>query len=259
MTTECKNCGKPTRDAAYSCDDCLGKLSIALGEIPWADRELLITESKQRAAGAADGSRSTEKPLPYNVAAHEARRHLKATLVTWVKFCDEERVRHSSPSNAWPVDNLPSLSRWLMWRVDGLGLHELGGDAVDEITGAVAACRRVIDLPPERRYAGRCGCGKDLYHRPGATEVSCSTCGLIHDVAALYEWMKSQVRGQLVTARDGADWLCKFGMETQQGTIDKWAERKRVVVKGHDQKKRRLYLFDDLLELAGKSAARGVA
>ena len=31
-----------------------------------------------------------------------------------------------------PADNLVALSRWLLWRVDGLGLHDIGPEAVAE-------------------------------------------------------------------------------------------------------------------------------
>jgi hypothetical protein len=72
-------------------------------------------------------------------------------LVSWVRFCAEERVRNSSPHRGLPDDTLTEISKWLLWRVDGLALLDIGPEAVDEITAAVAACHRLIDRPADRR------------------------------------------------------------------------------------------------------------
>ena len=55
-----------------------------------------------------------------------------------------------------PDDNLPALSRWLLWRVDGLALHDIGPEVVVEVTSAVAHCHRLIDRPADRQYLGVC-------------------------------------------------------------------------------------------------------
>src|SRR4051812_39492595 len=135
MTTTCR-CGKPTRDDAYVCDTCTEELSRALGDIPWIDDELETTITKRkgidyrRVGGGTGGKR--EQPSPPEWTASNARGHLKAVLVAWVLYCSEERTRNSSPHQEIPDDTLPAISRWLMWRVDGLALDDIGPDAVDE-------------------------------------------------------------------------------------------------------------------------------
>jgi hypothetical protein len=251
MTEQTCRCGKPTRNAAYFCDDCAQVLFVALGEVPWLDGELETTIGGQKAASyTGSSSRGAEVPSPVNWGASEARTHLRAVLVSWVRFCADEAVRNTSPHLGLPPDDLPAISRWLMWRVDGLALLDIGPEAVDEITDAVTTCRRFVDRPPELKYAGPCDCGRDVYHRPGATQAYCRECGETHDVGERYTWMKSQVMGRLVTAREGATLLSRFDLETQQGTIDKWRERGRLVEKGHNPTGQRLYLFDDLIDLA---------
>lgn len=249
------DCGKPTRNDAYVCDDCLGALTKVLAEIPSLADELETTIQRARGVDytTLGGAPSNEKPMPFNVNAAERRRDLRNALHTAVRFCEEEGVRHQSASTRLPVDSLESMSRWLMWRVDGLGLCDMGYEFVRDIVDASAACTRAIDSRPERRYAGPCECGRDLYHKPGAVEASCVDCGRTYDVGELYEWMRGQVRGRLVTAREGSTLLCRFAMETPQRTIDKWFERKRITERGHDPNGARLYLFDDLLELAATS------
>lgn len=252
-------CGRPTRDAAYLCDTCLGAISRSLGDVPWLVEQLEVTITKQRASGASEGGRDASTPVPFHIAAAKVQNSLRVALVKWVRFCVEESVRHSSPGPAWPADNLVSMSRWLMWRVDGLSFNDLGTEAHDEITDAVAACWHIIDRPPERRYAGPCACGRDLYHKPGADKATCTLCGSTYDVAALYAWMKSQVRGKLVTAREGSALLSRFDMETKQATIDKWRERGRLMEKGHNADGHRVYLFDDLLGLAQYAQQRATS
>jgi len=253
MTT-CR-CDRPTRDDAYVCDDCADELGRALGDVTWLVEELETTITKQRGkTESGGGGASAEKPLPYHEAAAEALRNLRALLVLWVRFCSEEGVRSSDPRDGLPEDNLPAMSRWLLWRVDGLTLHDIGPEAHDEITNAVATCRRVIDRAPERQYVGPCACGRDLYRKPGAQVVRCRFCEAEYDADALTNSLRDQIMGRLVTAREGATLLSRFDLETKQATIDKWRERKRLVERGHNTRGHRLYLFDELLTLAAQHA-----
>jgi hypothetical protein len=252
VTATCK-CGRPTRDDAYTCEDCLDRLSKALGDMTWVDTELAITIGKERGLPTEGGPAGSEKSLPFHVAAAQVRDNLRNTLVGWVRVCVEEAVRSSDPRDGLPADTLTAMSRWLLWRVDGLAFNEAGGEAVDEITYAVEQAVKAIDLAPERQYVGPCACGRDLYRKPGAPMVKCRACEAEYDAEAVTDALRGQVMGRLVTAREGALLLSQFDLTTKQGTIDTWRERKRLVSHGHDEKRRRLYLFDDLLLLAAKS------
>ena len=151
------------------------------------------------------------------------------------------------------------MAAWLLNHIEWLRHHRAGHEAVEEITSAVYEAARVIDRPPERIYAGPCQeCGEDLYAKSGAATVKCRLCGEGHDVAAMQEWMKSQVYGRLVTAREGAALLSRFALPTKQATIDTWVQRKRLVPKGHNPEGRRLYLFDDLVALAARDTPTAV-
>lgn len=253
----CK-CGKPTRDDAYVCEDCLSDLSRALGDVPWLANELDTTLAGERGIDytALGGAPGAETPLALNAAAFEANRNLRHVLVTWVRFCVEEGVRHQSPSDALPGDTLAEISAWMLWRVDGIGFNDLGTDAVSEITRAVGKCQYVIDRPAERRYVGPCECGRDLYSKPGAKVTTCRACERTYDVEEMGEWMRAGVAGRLVTAREGATLLGRFDLPTAQKTIDKWHERKLIADHGHNAEGRRLYLIDDLIGLAARVASK---
>jgi hypothetical protein len=250
-TCRVSTCDRPTD--AFACVPCGAALEQALSETPWVVEQLNLVAAKQARYGDGIGGKSIGKsqPLPYDVRASEALTKYHALLTSWVKMLQEE-----NPHWRLPKGDTAAMSRWLMFRLNEIRHHEAGGDCVDEITSTFAFAKYAVDRPAERRYAGPCECGKDLYHRPGAIEVSCRECERTYDVGELYSWMQRQVLGRLVTAREGATLLSRFDLETQQGTIDKWHERKLITPHGTNRRGHRLYLFDDLLDLATRHAKR---
>lgn len=239
MTNECR-CGRPTRDAAYVCDTCVDSLARALGDVAWLDEELETTISKQKGldyrkvGGGKGGKKAAERPLPASWGASEARTHLKALLVSWVLFSSQEGVRHQESSNALPADNLTALSRWLIWRVDGLALHEIGLEAVDEITDAVAHCHRLIDRPPERQYLGTCNVCQSgrLYARAGSEWATCEECEAQIPASKLREKLLAELDDRLCTAAEIARLSTYLGLKDDRDTVRKrinqWHKRGRL-------------------------------
>lgn len=268
---ECR-CGRPTRDEAYCCDDCLQSLSVALGEVPWLDEELEVTISGQKGATYnGNTSRGAERPSPVHWGASEARGHLKALLVSWALFSVQEGVRNQSPQQELPTDDLVALSRWLLWRVDGLGLHDIGPEAVDEITSAVAHCHRLIDRPADKLYAGRCTgdleedggiieCPEDLWVRVGSKDVTCRRCGTSWDVSDRRKWLLDQAEEVLATAVEISRAVSWLGTEPLTADrVRQWATRDRIITRGHDRTGRPLYRVGDAIDLLAKSATKGAA
>lgn len=257
MTTDCR-CGRPTRDEAYACEHCGDQLAQALAEIPWLDTELERTLAGQRGVDyrTLGGARTTEHPLPLHLGASAARQHLRGLLVSWVKFCTEEEVRHQSPKVGLPFDHVSAMSRWLLWRIDGLLLHELGSDAVDQLTSAVAHCRRVIDRPADRWFAGPCDqCQAPLYVTPGAATVKCrgvvaeEACDNLVDVAGRREALLAEAEDRLATAVDVARAVSWLGAKPLTAArVRQWAVRARIYAKGHDGA-RPLYRIGDAIDL----------
>lgn len=231
-------CGKPTKDHASFCDDCGDLLARALGDVPWLTEELEVTITRQKGVdyrgvgGGKGGKKPAERPSPVVWGASDARTHLKALLVSWALFCQAEDVRNSSPYPGLPDDNLPALSRWLMWRVDGLALNEIGADAVEEITSAVAHCHRLIDRPADRQYLGRCGeedCPGRLYARPGSDVARCDDCGTPVQADTLREGLLAELDDRLCTASEIARLSTYLGLkadrEQVRKRINQWAKR----------------------------------
>ena len=231
---EC-NCGKPARDQAYFCDDCGQRLSVALGEIPWLADELETTITRQKGTNYAGVSaKGSETPSPVNWGASEARTHLRAVLVSWVRFCADERVRNASPHLGLPTDDLPAISRWLMWRVDGLSLLDIGPDAVEEITDAVAKCHRLIDRPADRQYLGRCDmCNEGRYFaRLGGTWATCDTCEARTEAEQIRTRLLDELDDRLCTAAEIAHLSTYLGLRADRDQVRKrinqWHKRKVI-------------------------------
>jgi predicted amidophosphoribosyltransferase len=272
---ECR-CGRPTRDAAYFCEDCGDQLARALGDIPWLVEELETTITGQRgAATTGHASPSAERPSPVNWGASEAQTHLRGILVAWVRFCDEEHVRNREADQSLPADDLLAMSRWLMWRVDGLALLDIGADAVEEIISAVAHCRRVIDRPADRLFMGACDeCQAPMWARAGRGDVTCPRCGTRQAVEGRREALEVEAMDQLMdrlfTASEAAMVLCAYGLAPKDvdevrlaDRIRKWAKPRqvsrdvvrpaRLQVRGHirraDSRTRPAYRLGDVRDL----------
>ena len=239
-------CDRPVPDQAYACQTCANRLERALGDIPalWAELDTVLT---RQARYSDPEGRGGDKALPFNLKASDVRGALRGTLNTWCRLIAEERGKDL------PEDHPAAVARWLLNHVTWLRHHRAGADAVDEITSVVHKMRGIIDRPAERIYAGPCrDCNGDMYGKPGAAMVECRPCGLEYDVAEMVAWMRQEARGRLVTAKEGAVLLCKFGLETTRNRIDLWHHRKLITAAGHDTDGRQLFLIDDLIDRAAR-------
>ena len=159
---------------------------------------------------------------------------MKALLVSWALYAAQEGVRNQSPSQELPADNLSALSRWLMWRVDGFALVDIGPDAVDEITSAVAHCHRLIDRPADRQYLGPCDmCDSGrLYARPGGTWARCDSCEAATEAEKIRVRLLTELDDRLCTAAEIARLSTYLGLQADRETVRKrinqWASRKRI-------------------------------
>jgi len=236
-------CDRPVVEG-HVCMYCTDRLSRALGDVPalWEQLDIVLT---RRARYSDPEGRGGEKALPFNITASELGTALRGLLNTWCRLIAEERGKDL------PEDHPPAVAGWLLNHVTWLRHHRAGSEAVEELTVIVDRIRWAVDRPAERIYAGPCvQCGGDMYGKPGAESVECRPCGVGYDVAGRVAWMKSQVYGRLVTAREGSILLSRFGLPTAQKTIEKWHLRKRAPGHGEDRQGRRLYLFDELVALA---------
>jgi hypothetical protein len=237
--SECK-CGKPTRDGAYFCDNCGNELSKALADIKWLDEELETTVGRQqgidyRRVGGGKGAKKTT-PQPVNWTAAGARSHLRTLLVSWVLFCNDEGIRNQSPHVGLPADNLPAMGAYLLWRVDGLAWHDIGPDAVEELTDAVKQCHRLIDRPADRQFLGtcqQCDEGGNLYAAPGGKIARCDVCDAKAEASVLRAALLAELDDRLCTAAEIAHLSTYLGLKANRDAVRKrvnqWAARGQIV------------------------------
>jgi hypothetical protein len=237
---ECKRCRRPTRDAAYFCDDCGDDLARELGDVPWLTEQLDISITRQQSP-QANGSASAETGLPWHETASRAQRAMHSTLAKWVRHCDTHRIRHQASTNNLPADNMPAMSRWLLWRVDGLALNEQGPDAVDAIVKATNEARRIILWKPKRRlYLAICEdrtegveCRGDVYADEDADHGNCEVCGKMHEVAKRRIDLNKRLDDHLCTAADIARMAVFLGLQAKRDTVrnrvNAWHSRGRIL------------------------------
>jgi hypothetical protein len=242
----------PTRDEAYFCEDCGRSLSVALGDVPWLVEEMETSATRAKGVDyrTKGGTRSSDKPLPFNQALSDAGAHLRAVAGAVGEVLPDERVRNSSTSQAIPEDNLPAISRYLLWRVDGLALLDIGPEAVDEITDAVAKCHRLIDKPADRQYLGPCEeCeGGRLYARPGAKWARCDACATPVDAEDLRGKLLASLDDRLCTAAEIAKLSTYLGLRAGREQVRKAVEhmgRKGLIERHPAFSEQAVYRFGD--------------
>jgi hypothetical protein len=245
-------CDRPVGDG-HVCQRCCDRLSVALGDVGalWVELDLVLT---RQARYSDPEGRGGDKALPFNPTASELGWVLRNTLGTWCRLIAEERGR------ILPTTDTPAaVAGWLLHHTGWLRHHRAGAEAVEEITSAVDQIRKAIDRPPGRWFAGPCDeCERDLYALDGAASVHCRDCDLIYDVGARREWLLEQANDQLATAAELARAVSWLGTEPLTAErVRKWAERKRIVAKGHANHRGNqipTYLVRDAIELMAQDA-----
>jgi hypothetical protein len=223
------SCDHPVTDA-WVCTRCAHNLERALGDIPAVVHQLNLTLAKQTRYADRNERVSSEQPLPMDPLASEAIGQLRAHLVQWASFIQDERAwvktmrfwtwtwterGHNIPvvETLTRPANLDILSRWMLHHVEWLRHHEAGHDCVEELTGDMRTARRVIDVPANRtKFAvpGPCPEWMDpgVPHGIGGTSIMCCPgevwayipntedqparleCNACHTVWESWQWMR---------------------------------------------------------------------
>ena len=222
----------PTGDNSTACPTCWTVFDRNLGEIPALVGELETTLSRQTAAGTANGSRSSETPLAFNVAASDALRLLHSTLWPWVK---EGLDTH--PEMALPAPSTIGLAAALMRLHGWLQTTDDGATAIDEIGYACEQARHAIDRAPDKTYAGTCDtedCHEELYAVEGSHTISCPVCDTTRDIGAWRLSRLQEASEQLLTLSEMTRAIAETSNETvSRKRLEGWVRRGRLIRAGH--------------------------
>lgn len=242
-------CGAPTRDGAWICDDCQKRFTATLEDLGDLEDEIDTTITRQRASATTGGPRSSSMPLPWHEKAADAKRVLHGLLVQWVRFCVEEKVR--GPEVEEPADRVASLAAWLVTRVHGLALLDIGPEAMDEITDAAAECHRLVFWKRRARlYLGPCRtpiedddaepevCPGEVYADEGEPVGYCDLCKQGATVVVRRAAMERDLDSYLATAAEIARLATYLGLDVPRDQVRKrvhyWHRHKRVTQRSTD-------------------------
>ena len=131
-----------------------------------------------------------------------------------------------------------------------LARHPDAPQAFDELEHIAALVDVAIDTRPPQMYAGPCEiCRKDMYAQPDAEHVECKVCRISYPMADRRDHLLSLVADQLDTASNISAAIAGLGENVTPDVIRKWAERGRLIAKGHDHRGRPTYRVGDVLDL----------
>lgn len=234
-------CGQPTRDHAYACDDCGDELARVLGDVPWLAEQLDLTITRQRAK--TPGSGQSGDGAPFHEKASNILAALRNELANTVRVCIDERVRTSAPTDDWPADNLPAMSRWMLWRVDGYTRNEGFTETLRTLLRVESNALRAIDREAEKKFLGWCSeCNIGAVYAHGdATEGYCAErdCRAEYDTATARAALEDALDDRLCTASEIARLATYLGLPTSRdrvrNLVTQWNRRGRLVAHTGDE------------------------
>lgn len=227
------------------CRPCVADLTADLAALPELLAEVRTTLARQGVQGARAGSRGADGPLPYDPRASAVHGGAVAVLVGWVRVLAEDT------DLIWPADTPAACALWLGAHIHLIRVHPAAGDITGEIAASVGSCRRVVDRPPQRLFAGPCTrCHTPMYARPGQPTVACPTCRTPHDVADARAAMLEGARDQLLSIPEMLRALpFLVGHDLNDATLRQWHHRGRMLPHGVTRAGRHTFRVGDVLAL----------
>lgn len=265
MTPTC-SCSRPITDHAFLCRDCTTTLERQLGDIPALAADLEVTRTRQARIGSQPLGiivRSSETPIPWNDRASRALARFRATLVGWVRVCEDWRVTPEGPAcrvcqhptcatvraTRAPDDTWQGMSAYLLAALPAFRHRPEVTACADDLDAATKAVESVVDRRPELTFYGPCGsvdyaddlpvpgsvpCPADLFGDKEATEVVCEVCAAVHKVSDVREFLVKAAQDRLATAVELSKFLTLYGEPLTAERIRKWAERGQLASHGRN-------------------------
>lgn len=246
MTSTCTACHLHPVHDTFVCQGCADDYHGNLAVAPMIAAELVVEVAKMSRKGRTPSGhvRRTEQPLIFDPQASAALDKLRGELVSAV------RIVALDDQAAMPVDTVSAMCHWLTRMEQAVALRPEGGDIVTGLADAIGKGRRIIDIPPEKRFVGDCPCGSPtdpsrLLAVVGSEYVTCRRCGTGYRVAECIGQLEDAMRDHLVT-RPELERLLKV----PPSTLHAWISRdQRLLSSGTDREGKPLYRYGDALNL----------
>lgn len=294
-------CGQPTA-GAWLCAKCTKTLSYALVNVSAHFVDLGNVERKQTrygTGGATKGSIGKAQPLPGDMRfmgtkpveapGAQLKYDVWATVVAWTRTVMEQQPQLTGPAcrlcehqtctairhRRWPAANtVTGMVHYLARRFTWVTSQQWVTAMFDEFLDLERRLTHMVNRPPDRWYAGRCGytesdldaavmgrdpvtCRTELYATAERGSIECPGCGTRHDVSERRGILLDEAKDYLVTATEAASallaWTDYDGTEKKLvDRIAKWRDRDKLMVAdvtslhGRD---RHLYRLGDVQDL----------
>lgn len=257
----CQLCDRPVNSGTV-CSHCTGTALRILEAVPGLVKELRVTLTRRSKRGgvpavpAVPAARtSSEQPLPFDVGASNVLSTLDSILWRWTSYVS------SITGVPWRQGSASRCAGFLSRpeRLELLRQCEGGGTFVADLLDWYAEATRVVDLPPERVYAGPCDlCGNDLYAIPGAVTMRCDSIGCdgTYDVSQRRAWLLGAVSDRLATTTEICTALTSLSTPVTPNVIRGLVYRGRIVAKGTDSHHHPLYRVGDVMEVLAERRAK---
>lgn len=222
--------------------------------------------------------------MGYRPKAAEVAGELHGELVGWARvlwevnapwlpscsLCGVPQYRHAQGppprERSWPLarepidsaDSPAAVAGWLLRHERWILRHDAVDEMVRDISKAVRAVLRVIDLPPELCTYGICNAPLDdeltcpgyVYGLPNQETVTCRECGYQHDTSYRTQCMREDMEDMLFTAGELARVLPRLiGQPVKVNTVRHWAHIGKVKTHRGDESET-LYRAGDVITLA---------
>lgn len=155
-----------------------------------------------------------------------------------------------------------ALARALAANIHNIARHQHAGQFLTELEHAVTAVDRTINRPIPPRYCGPCPtqqggthCGT-RHERTGelqrtallapreATQITCHTCGITHDIAEIERKLWDEVGQWLLTPAEILLVMDYFGEPIAESTFRRWRAKGKIPARGHRNGKPRYWIAD---------------
>lgn len=132
------------------------------------------------------------------------------------------------------------VARWLATHAHALACDEAAGRWKREVDALVAGIKKVIDRPPTPRFCGPCihyvehnrHCGRLLYARRDAIEVTCRTCRTTHNIEHLSRYLENRADIMRFTSAEILIIMNTLGSPLPERTWYRWRTDGRVKIRG---------------------------
>lgn len=137
---------------------------------------------------------------------------------------------------------LPEIANWLATHVHSLACDESAGQWKRDVDGLVKRIEKVIDRPTPPRFCGPCihyvehnrHCGRLLYARRDAIEITCRACHTTHNIERLSMNLENRIGVMRFTSAEVL-LIMEFYFDSRipERTWRRWRKEGRVKVRGY--------------------------